>query len=224
MKLYMKGEDDVYRYYQQFQMLSLRLLDLRRLSEEERDMMFWLGFHPEDRATLFHCLHCRHPNQAAGEPFEYKEVYKLARNVFSGPRFPFLPSEDELDDFPVTRSNSTESRTRQARSWEETEAFPIPTRTSNPEVVRRKELTREEEDQEIDDLVHQLHGLSAQDLAYKVLFARCAHRFPNVAKTLPMPDYSQNTLSPSTFFTCQTPAAPPHPVRYSPSHAPGVQR
>ena len=53
MKLYMKGEDDVYRYYQQFQMLSLRLLDLRRLSEEERDMMFWLGFHPEDRATPF---------------------------------------------------------------------------------------------------------------------------------------------------------------------------
>jgi len=222
MKLYMKGEDDVYRYYQQFQMLSLQFLDLRRLSEEERDMMFWLGFHPEDRATLFHCLHCRHPNQPGGVPFEYKEVYKLARNVFSGPRFPFLPSEDELDDFPGTRGNSTESRTRQARSWEETEAFPIPTRTSNPEVVRRKELTREEEDQEIDDLVHQLHGLSAQDLAYKVLYARCAHRFPNVAQTLPMPDYSQNTSSPST-FTCQTPSAPSHSVRYPPSRILGVQ-
>ena len=61
----------------------------------------------------------------------------------------------------------------------------VPTQTPNPEVVRRKELTREEEDQEIDDLVR-LHGLSVQGSAYKILYARCAHRFPNVAKTLPM--------------------------------------
>lgn len=181
-------------------------------------------FPPEDRETLYRCLLFRHPNQSAGVPFDYNEVYKLARNVFSGPRFPFLPSEDQLDDLPGTRSNSTESRTRQARSRQETEAFPIPTQTSNLEVVRRKELTREEEDQEIDDLVHRLHGLSVQDKAYKVLYARCAHRFPNVAKTLPEPDYLQNTLSPSSFFTCQTPAAPSHPVRHSPSHALGVQQ
>ena len=133
-----------------------------------------------------------HPNQSAGVsgvPFDYKEVFKLARDVFSGSRFPFLSPEDRLDDFPGTRSNSTESRTRQARSWQETERFRFPTQPSNPEVVRRKELMREEEDQELDDLVHQLHGLSVQDHAYKILYARCAHRFPNFAKTLPKPNF-----------------------------------
>ena len=189
MKLYMEGDDDVFRYYQHFQILSHQLLDGRRLSEEERDMMFWLGFHPEDRVTLSHCLLYRHPDQSAGVPFNYTEVFELARSVFSGPRSPSFLLEDQLDDLPGTGSNTTEYRTRQARSWQETEVFPIPMQASNPEAVRRKELTREEEDREIDDLVRRLRGLSVQDNAYKTLYARCAHRFPDFAKTLPKPDF-----------------------------------
>jgi len=49
------------------------------------------------------------------------------------------------------------SQTRQARSWQETEAFLIPRKTLNPEAVRRKELTRNEEDQVIDGFVRLLH-------------------------------------------------------------------
>jgi len=127
------------------QILSHQLLDPRCLPEEERDMMFWLGFHAGDRDLRFRCHLFRHPNQSAGASTTMK-VFKLAHNVFSGPRFPFLPPEDQLDYLPGTRSNRTVSQTRQARSWQETEAFLISRKTSNPEVVRRKELTRKEED------------------------------------------------------------------------------
>ena len=69
----------------------------------------------------------------------------------------FRQPENQLDGFPDTRSNSTDFRTRQARSWQETEAVPVTMQPSNPEVVRRKELTWEEEDQEPDHLVDLKH-------------------------------------------------------------------
>jgi len=109
-------------------------------------MMFWLGFHAGDRDILFRCLLFRHPNQSAGGPFNHNESVQTRTQVCSAPRFPFLPPEGQLYDLPGTRSNSTVSQTRQARSWQETEAFLISRKTSNPEVVRRKELTRKEED------------------------------------------------------------------------------
>ena len=49
--------------------------------------------------------------------------------------------------------------------------------------------TREEECREIDDLVNQLRGMSARDRSYATLYARCARRFPNIARDLPKPEF-----------------------------------
>jgi hypothetical protein len=77
---------------------------------------------------------------------------------------------------------------------------PSPTRDHGPTVetrtVRFKEPpTREEEDRELDELMDKLHGLSIRDRNYAVHYARCVHRFPNVAQSLPKPDLCQSTQS-----------------------------
>jgi hypothetical protein len=44
----MVEERDVLIYYRRFLTLSDSLFDSRRLTVEERDTVFWHGFHPED--------------------------------------------------------------------------------------------------------------------------------------------------------------------------------
>ncbi|KAI9429881.1 hypothetical protein H4582DRAFT_2088124 [Lactarius indigo] len=68
--------------------------------------------------------------------------------------------------------------------------------------VRFKEPTREEEDRELEDLMDKMHGLSMRERSYAVLYARLAHRYPDVARNVPKPELTQ----PSYAF--QTPSTP----------------
>ncbi len=71
-----------------------------------------------------------------------------------------------------------------------------PPRAPGPSIetktVRFKEPSREEEDRELDDLMDKMHGLNIRERAYAVLYARCAHRYPDVARDLPKPEISQS--------------------------------
>jgi hypothetical protein len=58
--------------------------------------------------------------------------------------------------------------------------------------VRFKEPTREDEDRELDELMDKLHGLSIRERTYAVLYARCVHRFPDVAQSLTKPEMCQS--------------------------------
>ena len=52
----MSSEDDLIKHYNRFLDLADPLLDSRKLDDEECDVLFWYGFHPEDRAMLLHRL------------------------------------------------------------------------------------------------------------------------------------------------------------------------
>jgi len=91
-----------------------------------------------------------------------------------------------------------------------------PPRTAAPnvetKVVRFKDQDRDDEDRELDSLMDKIHGLSPRERSYATLYARCAHRFPNVVANLPKPEVIPTTL-PTTSFAYQTPTAPPPPSR-----------
>jgi len=64
----------------------------------------------------------------------------------------------------------------------------------------------------LDELAHQMHGLSVRDPVYNTLYMRCAHRYPNVARTLPKPEFA-TAPAPTATFSLQTPPAPIAPAR-----------
>ncbi len=49
------------------------------------------------------------------------------------------------------------------------------------------------EDKEIEALLLKMHTLTVRDPVYTILYAQICHRFPNVAKTLPPPDFGHMT-------------------------------
>lgn len=74
----------------------------------------------------------------------------------------------------------------------------------------RKTVTQENDD--LEDMVLKMHGLSVRDPAYAVLYAQVSHRFPNAAKPLPLPDFGQTT----TTVAYQTPVPQPTTNSYDP--------
>jgi hypothetical protein len=73
----------------------------------------------------------------------------------------------------------------------------------------------EKEDQEIEDLIDCMHGLSVHKKSYVALYGQCIHQFPNVAQTLLKPTNILNVPVPvpvaTTAFSLQTLA--PAPLR-----------
>ena len=57
----------------------------------------------------------------------------------------------------------------------------------------------------MEDLMKQMRGLSAWEESYAILYARCAHCFPNVARELPKPVFIQHTPN-NSFFQAPAPA------------------
>ncbi|KAH9956021.1 hypothetical protein BC827DRAFT_1378797 [Russula dissimulans] len=71
----------------------------------------------------------------------------------------------------------------------------------------------EAEDRALDDLVSRMHGLSPQDRTYAILYARCAHHFPNAVRTFPVPEFATSVPSSTAAFSLQMPTAPAAPAR-----------
>ena len=116
----------------------------------------------------------------------------------SPPRARLRSPSRNRDHSPPRARNSSPPRTHSSP--------PHGTRAPGPSVETRtvhvKEPTREEEDRELDDLMNKLHGLSIRERSYAVLYARCVHRFPDVAQSLPKPELSQS-------YAFQNSAPPP---------------
>ena len=66
-----------------------------------------------------------------------------------------------------------------------------------------------------------MHGLSIRDRSYALLYARCAHRFPEVARNIEKPKMSQ---SQSSSYAFQNPTAPTIPLPHQPPHQPWSER
>ncbi|KAH9002524.1 hypothetical protein EDB83DRAFT_2602367 [Lactarius deliciosus] len=76
-------EDDVLRFYRQFICFGLPLVHAGHLSEEERDAVFWCGFHLEDRKVLQPRLLGKNPFQSPDIPFHFEDVFGCARAAFA---------------------------------------------------------------------------------------------------------------------------------------------
>ena len=82
--------------------------------------------------------------------------------------------------------------------------------------VRFKDILREEE-QEMEDLVLQLHSLLVQDPSYAVLYARCAAHFLHLLKSVPRLEYKTGPIA--TTYSYQATAPPPPPPQPWSAHA-----
>jgi hypothetical protein len=87
-------------------------------------------------------------------------------------------------------------------------------------MVRFKDRSTKDEDQELGDLVTQLHGLRTWDSGYAAVYTRLAHHFPNATRDIPKPEYQWNSTPSTSFFQQTAPAylyqtvtvPPPPPV------------
>ena len=231
-------EDDVHRYYRRFLILSKPLLDSQRMTDEERDGAFWWGFHPQDRAAMTSRLIAKNPDHVEGDAYNYNDVYKVARTVFSGNQFFPLQLQnqwevpanskrsdagramerrfgyDEEDPREYNRGRHTQEYDREHErdpppfdyrprdSYNRRDAEPPCTTAPSVEtkIVQFTDQKRESEDREIDGLVGQMYGLSPRDRSYATLYARCAHRFPNIAATLPKPELTHEPSPPAISY------------------------
>jgi len=80
----MNDETDVINYHRQFNNKAKVLVRSGRITNGERNAIFWRGFHPDDRQALRERLIAKHPDNPKGQAFEIKDVLKSARAIFSG--------------------------------------------------------------------------------------------------------------------------------------------
>ena len=76
-----RDRDDVTDYYYKFLNLVELLLDNRWLDEDECNILFWYGFHPENCMIFLCCLSSSH-YQPSGMYFSLKQVFHIASEIF----------------------------------------------------------------------------------------------------------------------------------------------
>ena len=112
-KMRMTSEEDVIHYFREFLVLSKPLLDSQRLSPDARNRIFWRGFHKEDRAWMDAWLVAEHPRQPVDVHFDYRDVYKVAREILRG--HDLNSGSYELPDEPYSRKTRRSKHTWECR-------------------------------------------------------------------------------------------------------------
>lgn len=184
------------------------------------------------------------PHHPKAQPFDYEDVLKVARTEFTNGHFTAFTLEDDWDSSfveepakpdpmfqkwfnlsaPDSRSHDSEWRGRhcnQSSAFRDSqhrddtlcrETYHASALTGKS--VRFQESSREREDQEIDNIIRQLHSLSPDESTYTSLYACCLHRYPAIAQTLQKPDFGFC----STFSLNTPPSFTPNaPLSFLPS-------
>ena len=121
----MEDKGDVLKYYRDFNRLSKPLLDVGRITIGKRNATFWRGFHPDDREALYERLIAKKPDMPRGRAFDYKDVFEIARAVFSGDNDFFLqepPSRQR--EYECTRERRTERYGQDPQNSDRDECTP----------------------------------------------------------------------------------------------------
>jgi hypothetical protein len=79
----MACEEDVLQYHKAFIHYTVPLIHSRHLTESERDVEFWYGFHPRDRDLLWPRLLHLCPFQPRNVPFRSEDVLYFAHRAFA---------------------------------------------------------------------------------------------------------------------------------------------
>jgi hypothetical protein len=79
----MEEENNVLRYYQEFNLLSKPLFDSGWLTSQECDAAFMCGFHPDDCSDLLPRLIAKFPSVCGKWAYPFKDVFQTACEVFA---------------------------------------------------------------------------------------------------------------------------------------------
>jgi hypothetical protein len=104
-ELPIEEEADIINYHRNFNTLSKPLLEAGRITEGERNAIFWHGFHPDDHRALQECLIAKQPDKPNREAYDLQDVLQTAMAIFSG-------DDDFYFQEPPPRRNET-NRTRE---------------------------------------------------------------------------------------------------------------
>jgi hypothetical protein len=139
-RLRMNREDDVLQYYRTFQHYSDPLVHSGHLTEKDRDIEFWYGFHRDDRDALWPRLLALYPFQPHDIPFHFERIFDCVCRAFSyGEHLSFGPQEQEFESRNVTRrlprypSSSYTSDLRPFPSYSESQHTLAPSVQPEPE-------------------------------------------------------------------------------------------
>jgi hypothetical protein len=103
-RMQMDREDDVLQHYRMFQHYSDPLVHSGHLTEKDRDIEFWYGFHRDDRDALWPRLLASYPFQPHDIPFHFERILNCACRTFAyEERLSFGPREQEFKSRSVTR-------------------------------------------------------------------------------------------------------------------------
>ncbi|KAN0133117.1 hypothetical protein V8E53_009147 [Lactarius tabidus] len=103
-RIRMDREEDVLQYYRTFKHYSDPLVRSGHLTETNRDVEFWYGFHPHDRDILWQRLLAVHPFHRNDIPFHFEDVFDCACKVFAyEERLSFWPRDQEFEHPSISR-------------------------------------------------------------------------------------------------------------------------
>ena len=90
----MEEENDVLRYYQEFNLLSKPLFDLGRLTSQECDAAFMCSFHPDDCSDLLPCLIAKFLSVCGKWAYPFKDVFQTVCEVFVDDKDPLFHASE----------------------------------------------------------------------------------------------------------------------------------
>ena len=191
------NEDDVIKHYDRFLDLAEPLLDSQQLDDKECDILFWYGFHPEDRAMLLYQLLAKRRNPRSETYFPFPQVFRTARAIFSLGSKDFQRELDlALERYPIPRGPYDYRRDPKRR--------PSLSKYRAEEIVQKLEarLASRRKERKIENSPGRRHSPSIYESEEE-----CANQ----------PRHVQNTQPPSTSFTRRVPLPPLPPSRQSQS-------
>jgi hypothetical protein len=104
LRMRMDREEDVLQYYRTFKHYSDPLVRSGHLTETNRDVEFWYGFHPHDRDILWQRLLAVYPFHRHDIPFHFEDVFDCACRVFAyEERLSFWPRDQEFEHPSISR-------------------------------------------------------------------------------------------------------------------------
>jgi len=81
-QFFMEEENDVLRYYQEFNLLSKPLFNSGQLTSQECDMAFMHGFHPNNCSNLLLRLIAKFLSVHGKQAYPFKDIFQTVRAVF----------------------------------------------------------------------------------------------------------------------------------------------
>ena len=123
-----------------------------------------------------------HPNKLQGQAFDLKDVFNIARAIFSG-------DDDFLLQEPLPCPDPDHAQ-MECSSTHDSLAPCVKTKT-----VQFQNDYCKEDNWELEALIYQLHALLVWDPKYMFVYARCTTHFPNVMMGIPRLGYQVNTTA-----------------------------